>query len=109
MRAHRKQWALSQTELGLLLGCSTGNVSRMENGKTVPKYRVVLAAELIFGENAKQLFPKEYKHMLANVADRVRALERTARRADPATAKKQRALAHILYSRLRAKGITNAA
>lgn len=61
LRAHRKRWALSQRQLGALLGgVSASIMSRYERLLRTPPVHVVIGSEFIFGEPARQLFPALY-------------------------------------------------
>jgi transcriptional regulator with XRE-family HTH domain len=67
MKIHRKRWALSQVELGHLLGTSKSTVSRLEQGDLAPPVRTMLALEVVFGLPARALLPRFY----AEIEERV--------------------------------------
>ena len=64
LRMVRERWALTQEELGELLGFSgRSQVSRLENCRSKPVARTLLALEIIFGKPASMLFPEHYDHV----------------------------------------------
>lgn len=57
VRAHRRRWGLSQTELALLLGiASSTTVSRIERSVRRPTTTVLVACCVLFGLPAPELF-----------------------------------------------------
>jgi transcriptional regulator with XRE-family HTH domain len=57
VRAHRRRWGLSQTELALLLGiASSTTVSRIERSVRKPTTTVLVACCVLFGLPAPELF-----------------------------------------------------
>ncbi len=73
LRTHRDGWALTQPELGLLLGVSGSQISRYEKLVDQPTLPSVIAAEFIFEEPARHLFPGIYmaveQSVIARTAD----------------------------------------
>lgn len=68
LRTHRDRWALSQPELGSLLGgLSASTISKYEKLLRTPSLEAVIGAEFIFGEPARQLFPALYSTIEASV------------------------------------------
>jgi transcriptional regulator with XRE-family HTH domain len=68
LRKERRTAGLTQDELAQLLGLSSrAHVSALERGLRSPTAQQVLAAQLIFGKTALQLFP----HLTVEVQDRV--------------------------------------
>jgi DNA-binding XRE family transcriptional regulator len=57
---HRKKWALTQGELGLLLGLSRSTISTYERHLALPSFQVALRLEVTFGKTAGHLFPVLY-------------------------------------------------
>src|ERR1700722_5008905 len=58
VRRYRRAWALTQRELGVLLGgMSDETVSRYERLGAMPGHVSLIALELIFGTHAHELFP----------------------------------------------------
>lgn len=61
LRTHRKRWALTQPELGVLLGgVSASLISKYETLARTPSVEALIGAEFIFGEPARRLFPGLY-------------------------------------------------
>lgn len=56
LRTHRKRWALSESELGHLLGVSASAISKYETLKRQPSAEVVLGCEFIFSTPADEIF-----------------------------------------------------
>lgn len=71
LRTHRKRWALTQPELGHLLGgISAGLVSKYETLSRKPSVDALIGSEFIFGEHARRLFPGLYARVELEVATR---------------------------------------
>lgn len=78
LRAFRKRAALSQTDLGRLLGhTSPASVCRLETGEHVPDFRTALMLEVIFEASASALFPTLFKTYAKLVRDRAEVLDDT--------------------------------
>lgn len=60
VRAQRKHWALSQTELASLLNRSPARLSRYESGEDPPDLETVLGLQVVFGIAPRGLFPSLY-------------------------------------------------
>lgn len=89
----RMQWGLSQPELAELLGIDPTLLSKLEALSRRPTARVVLAAEIVFGLPARDIFPGAYSDMAGGVMHRARALrEQLAHQSGPAAAEKRRLL-----------------
>jgi len=57
VRAHRRRWGLSQSELALLLGiASSTTVSRIERSVRTPTTTMLVACCILFGLPAPELF-----------------------------------------------------
>ncbi len=84
LRTHRKQWALSRKQLGLLLGVRAPSVvSRYELLVRTPPLHVVIGSEFIFGKPAREIFPALYAGVELNVVGRAALLaEQIAGRED---------------------------
>lgn len=54
---HRNRWALSQNELGSLIGLSGDTIAKYENGQRMPLLSASIALELAFGTSLTTLFP----------------------------------------------------
>jgi DNA-binding XRE family transcriptional regulator len=58
----RRNWALTQAELGKLIGLkSQAHISSIEHGRYNPSRSVVLACEVVFGVRPRDMFPKLYE------------------------------------------------
>lgn len=98
MRTLRKRWALSQSELGHLLGgLSTTSVARIELGKRAPTLTVLLRYQVIFGASSAELVPSLYKALEDDVLSRAAALSiRLEGRKDGDSALKRRLLSDMI-------------
>lgn len=100
LRAHRKRWALSQRELGALLGgVSPTIMSRYERLVRTPPLHVIVGAEFIFGEPARQLFPALYAAVEREVAFQATSLAETISGRDDLLARTQRELLEAIAAR----------
>src|SRR5689334_14570047 len=72
VRAHRRRWGLSQSELALLLGiASCTTVSRIERSVRSPSTNVLVACCIYFGLPAPELFStlhEEIEEVVGNAA-----------------------------------------
>ncbi|MBI5450143.1 MAG: helix-turn-helix transcriptional regulator [Gammaproteobacteria bacterium] len=98
LRTHRREWALTQKELALLLGrASSTYISRIEQGKRAPSTDIVLACEVLFAVSPKEMFPKLYSHneeaVMARAAKFFASLEKET---DHAAMRKKELLALVL-------------
>lgn len=97
LRTYRRYTGLSQDEVGFLLGCKGAAVTRYERSVRRPSVENLLAYEMIFGAQARDLF--------AGVRDEVEEATRTravtlarklgARATDPITLRKLEVLRRI--------------
>ena len=81
VRTERQRSGLSQAEFGELLGISRSAITKLE-GARQPTVRLVLAAEIVFGRDSRDLFPRLYDDLqcevlLRAVAMQLRLSERT--------------------------------
>lgn len=68
LRAHRKRSGLTTEDVALLLGFeSATTISRVEGNSRKPSARVLLGAEILFGEPIGELFP----HLYADVEEAI--------------------------------------
>lgn len=75
LRTHRKRWALSQPELGALLGdLSASLISKYEKVERNPSADSLIGAEFVFGEPARRLFPGLYESIELEVTNRAAIL-----------------------------------
>ncbi len=57
LRTHRKTSALSQHELGVILGYGyEGPISRHERFQSIPPLRIAIAYEIVFGAPVSEIF-----------------------------------------------------
>ena len=71
LRTHRKRWALSQPELGALLGgLSPSLISKYEMLARTPNVETLIGSEFIFGEAARRLFPGLYASIELGITQR---------------------------------------
>lgn len=98
LRTHRKRWALSQKDLGALLGGVSGTaIAKYETLRRKPPVSVVLGCEIIFGERAQELFPALHGKVRDIILGRAGALLAAVEgRADEASLTKKRLLSSIL-------------
>lgn len=96
LKTNRLKAALSQRELGELLGLGDTAVSNYETEfRSVPA-RVLVASEIIFGVGAAELFPALYEVAREDLAARALKLaKRLEGREDPASRKKLKALSGV--------------
>ena len=75
LRTFRKRWALTQDELGNLLGGMAGSaVSKFERLTRQPPLKAVIAAQIIFQQDARDLFPALYAKVERNLSYRAQQL-----------------------------------
>jgi transcriptional regulator with XRE-family HTH domain len=89
----RKQWALSQSELGHLVGVTGSAIGKYELRKRIPTRDVMLALEVVFGKPARVIFAAHYERIEDRVLRRASRLDKTIRaKTDPISLKKQKLL-----------------
>jgi transcriptional regulator with XRE-family HTH domain len=77
LRPYRKAAALSQRDLGLLLGLSSqSSVSEYEAATTRPSLATLIASEILFGVSAQDLFPGLYEEIRLDLVTRAKDLPR---------------------------------
>ena len=77
LRPYRKAAALSQRDLGLLLGlASQSSVSEYEAALKRPSLSTVVASEILFGVPARDLFPALYEEIRQDLVARTKDLPR---------------------------------
>jgi transcriptional regulator with XRE-family HTH domain len=93
----RKQRGLSQPELASLLGITGSALSRFENLSRRPNARLIVGAEVIFGQNAKDAFPAFYRDIERTIVNRARVQHRRHEsKTKPASREKLRLLHEII-------------
>lgn len=101
LRTHRRSWALTQRELGELLGgVDASAISKFESATRVPNLEIMLGLEIVFDEPARALVPALSRHISQGVRLKAVALkERLAKRNDARSIRKRRLL-EVLITRL---------
>jgi len=78
LRTHRRKSALSQRQVGELLGYpSEAQVSRHENAKAIPHLASAFGYHIIFRVPLRSLFPGIYEDVRETIEERLRELEIT--------------------------------
>src|SRR5258708_4848544 len=67
IRTLRKRACLTRKELARLLGLSKSQIVRLENGRSKPSARVLLACIVLFGDSLPILFTQLYNEIEAAV------------------------------------------
>lgn len=90
---HRKKWALTQDELGLLLGgYSRSSISRFERDLQEIPREVVIACQVIFDGSPREMFPKVFGEIEATVLRNAVALDEQLRGKEDWRSRKKREL-----------------
>jgi transcriptional regulator with XRE-family HTH domain len=93
----RMRRGLTQPELAELMGIGASLLSKVESLERRPTTKVILAAEIVFGMPAREIFPGAYKNLEQGVVKRARALRsQFLDRSDPAAAEKLRLIDQIM-------------
>lgn len=74
LRTLRMRWGLTQPELAGLLGISVSALSKFETQALAPTKCLILGIEVIFGQNAREVFPALYAQTERNIMRRAAAL-----------------------------------
>ena len=102
----RKQWGFSQPDLAALFDVSASAMSRFENLSRQPTVELVIGAEVIFGQSAKEVFPALYQDIERAIVERARVLHESLQsHTDPVGRKKLRLLGEFIK---RARATTHA-
>lgn len=104
LKMYRKRSGLSQDELALLLGCTSGSkISRYERSCRVPSLDTVIALEVVFGEPARELFGGRYERVRRDVRRRAQRLSRRvdARDVTPVNKRKLDFLTEVIHPAVR--------
>ena len=89
LRTHRNRWALSESDLGHLLGVSPSTISKYEHHKRQPSAEIVLGCEFIFSTDAEEIFTLLSGGVRAAIALNAETLrEKLHARADKKTLRK---------------------
>ena len=101
LRAYRERWALTQRQLGTLLGgISASRISRYEDHTDIPPLKALIGCEFVFGEPARHLFPGIYATVERTVAERAQALAETLAGQEDARSLAQRELLEEIALRI---------
>ena len=93
----RKQWGFSQPDLAVLLGVTGSALSRFEGRSRRPSAKLLIGAQIIFGENAKDVFPAFYRDVQRAILKRARSQQRRLQgKSDSASRRKLQLLNEIL-------------
>ena len=75
LRTHRRRYALSQTDVAVLLGAvSDTKVSRYEKFTVMPSTLTIFALEIMFNQPASELFAGSYDTVRLAVQERARRM-----------------------------------
>ena len=84
LRLHRRQRGLTQEELAYLLGYQSGaKISRLEQIEPAQVLSLGFAFELLFGVDAREIYPALYEAVRETVVQRIRELEARLQTARP--------------------------
>jgi transcriptional regulator with XRE-family HTH domain len=93
----RKQGGLSQPDMAALFDVTKSAMSRFENLSRQPTVELVIGAEVLFGQAAKDVFPALYQDIERTIVDRARVLHKSLEsRTDPVARRKLRLLAELI-------------
>jgi transcriptional regulator with XRE-family HTH domain len=93
----RKQWGLSQPDLAMLLGVTGSALSRFENRSRHPSAELIVAAEVIFGHRAKDVFPRFFHDIERTIVERSHTLYKSLEsKTDKTSREKLRLLTEII-------------
>jgi transcriptional regulator with XRE-family HTH domain len=94
LRTLRQKWALTQKELGILIGVSEDSISKYECNQRYPGRNAIMAIEVVFGKPARAVFPRLHAGIEEIVMARATIIDRnTTGRTDKDSLKKQQLLA----------------
>src|SRR3712207_231441 len=97
VRLNRKRFALSQSELGRLLGLSQGEVSKLEEDRRSTKLETAFALQVVFDVQPRNMFVRRYTKVEEAVMRRASRLGLALRgRKDAASVKKRRLLSEMV-------------
>ena len=82
LRTLRMQSGLTQPELAALLGVTESALSKFETQALAPTKNLIVGTEVIFGKNAREMFPALYalteRHILRRAGSLSAALEKSS-------------------------------
>jgi len=94
---NRKKWALTQPELGALLGgLSAASISQYERHKRHPPRKVLIGCQVLFGLGPRAMFSTLYGEIEEEVAQNAAKLDKKLRgKTDARSQKKLELLKHM--------------
>ena len=93
----RKQSGLSQPEMAALFDVTGSAMSRFENLSRHPTIELLIGAEVIFGQTAKDVFPAIYQDIERDIVEQARVLRDDLKsKTDPGSRKKSRLLNELI-------------
>jgi transcriptional regulator with XRE-family HTH domain len=108
LKTFRKRWALSQDELGALLGSGSDlkrcSIYRLEEGARSPTIRAALACEIIFDVPAGRLFPDLFSEIESVVVGRAERMHRALEGQTDEKANRKRELLEGMMERAKRRG-----
>ncbi len=76
IKAHRKNWGLTQRELGYIIGFDNNvRICHLERGKKRPTFNETIIFELLFDKAPGRMFPDIYRQITNELNDRLIPLE----------------------------------
>lgn len=98
LRIHRRRWALSQQELGDLLGLSRTAITRLENETESTSLATAFGLMVVFGIKANVMQPHIYAQIEDAVMNRAAKLDQTLRgKSDPKSLRKLELLSDMVH------------
>lgn len=100
LSTHRRRWGLTQRELAALLRFETSDaVSRCERDLVAPNATVLIACQLVFGTDARDIFPDFAAAIEEAVVNEAYALASRVEGADDPSSKRKGELAQAILDR----------
>lgn len=100
LSAYRRSWGLTQRELAPLLALpSEAEVSRCECDRRQPNAAIIIAAQLVFGVEARDVFPAYAGEVEEEVVREAYALSRHLAEATDPCAQRKQDLARAIQAR----------
>ena len=76
IKAHRKNWGLTQKELGYIIGFDSNvRICQLEMGKKMPTFSEAIIFELLFDKVPSRMFPVIYREITETLNQRLQPLE----------------------------------
>ena len=103
LRTHRDRWALTQPDLGALLGINRNVISKYERLRRTPSVHTVIGAEFLFGEHPRKIFPALYFTIELGITKRAAEFAERLQHLDDASSVVQRELLEAVARRAAAE------